>query len=112
MFCAYFETFDASAHSKPRFGVVYGPVESSFKSQPGQNGTVNGDCYQTMIMNCLLYEIEARDFNKFWCDNDNDKSCVIRVLYSHSPKLDYQNHIEYSRGQHLNYAIDCSFQPQ
>lgn len=44
---------------------IIGPY--SFKSQPGQNVTVNDDCYQTMIMNCFLSEIEARDFNKFWC---------------------------------------------
>ena len=51
-------------HKNALFGVVYGLVESSvpfFFNEAGQNVTVNGERYRTMITDFVLPEIVARD---------------------------------------------------
>lgn len=49
-----------------------------FKNEAGQNVTVNGDRYRTMITDYLLPEIEARGLNELWFQQDGATSHTAR----------------------------------
>ena len=45
-----------------------------FKNEASANVTVNGDRYRAMITDCLLPEIEARNFDDIWFQQDGATS--------------------------------------
>ncbi|GFS71660.1 putative transposable element [Trichonephila clavipes] len=52
------------------FGALYGLVESFFKNDEGHNVTVNGDRYRAMITNFFIPELNNRDVQELWFQQD------------------------------------------
>ncbi|GFW79269.1 putative DD41D transposase [Trichonephila clavipes] len=48
------------------FGALYGLVESFFKNDEGHNVTVDGDRYGAMITNFFIPELNNRDVQELW----------------------------------------------
>lgn len=57
-----------------------------FKNEAGQNVTVNGACYRTMLTELLLPEIKARNLNDIWFQQDG-----VHVIQPVKRWLYYEN---------------------
>ncbi|GFW78608.1 transposable element Tc3 transposase [Trichonephila clavipes] len=59
---------------KTLIGALYGLVESFFKNDEGHNVTVNGDRYRSTITNFFIPELNNRDVQELWFQQE-DATC-------------------------------------
>ncbi|GFX03244.1 putative DD41D transposase [Trichonephila clavipes] len=70
-------------HPEKLTGALYGLVESFFKNDEGHSVTVNGDRYRAMITNFFIPELNNRDVQELWFQQDG-ATCHNRFIERHS----------------------------